>query len=213
MAIVWPCSLSVDQYEAAGREVTVPAADCPVCRVVMGSWSGYWRTVREAAHDARIFIARARCRLCEATHALLPAFVAYKRLYSVQEMGGVICDVVEGSGGVRPAARRRAIPHTTARGWVRRFGVRAPDLAASFVALAIDLGSEAIRPIANTASFALAAMKRAFRAACGMPGWINLTLWHFVSAVTTGSFIATNTTSPYLIVGRRYFMAPIPIGT
>ncbi len=29
MAIVWPCSLSVDPYEAAGREVTVPAGASP----------------------------------------------------------------------------------------------------------------------------------------------------------------------------------------
>ena len=44
---------------------------------------------------------------------------------------------------VRPAAARRAVPHTTARGWVRRFRRRAPELGAGFAALAVELGADA----------------------------------------------------------------------
>jgi hypothetical protein len=44
---------------------------------------------------------------------------------------------------VRPAAARRAVPYTTARGWVRRFRRRAPELGAGFPALAVELGADA----------------------------------------------------------------------
>jgi hypothetical protein len=36
MAIVLPCTLSVDAYSAAGREVEVPRAQCPDCSEPMG---------------------------------------------------------------------------------------------------------------------------------------------------------------------------------
>jgi hypothetical protein len=39
---------------------------------------------------------------------------------------------------VRPEAARAGVPHTTARGWVRRFGVHAPELGVAFAALAAE---------------------------------------------------------------------------
>ena len=102
------------------------------------------------------------------------------------------------------------VPHTTARGWVRRFSGRAVELGVGFAALAVDLGGGAIRPPAEAGRFALAAIRAAFEAAAGLPGWLALGRWRFASAVSGGRLIAANTSSPCLIVGRRRFMPPVP---
>ena len=72
MAIVWPCSLSVDEYLAAGRNLKVPRPNCPTCELAMVFWSGYTRVLRVAGRDQRLWVRRARCRGCESTHDLLP---------------------------------------------------------------------------------------------------------------------------------------------
>jgi hypothetical protein len=80
----------------------------------------------------------------------------------------------------------------------------------AFAALAVELGGEPIRPAADAGRFALAAIGAAFASACALPGWAGLDLWRFASAVTGGKLIAANITSPWLIVGRRRFMPPVP---
>ena len=123
MAIVWPCPLSVDAYARAGRQVVVPRPDCQTCGTAMTFWSGYWRHVRAAGGRCRrIFVPRARCVGCAATHALLPGFVLAHRVDEVDTVGAVLEQVSGGAGGVRPEAERAGVPHTTARGWVRRLG-------------------------------------------------------------------------------------------
>ncbi len=214
MAIVWPCPLSVDAYAAAGREVEFPRPDCPSCAGLLVFWSGYRRYVRAGGRCRRIFVPRLRCGRCRVTHALLPAFVLAWRLDAAEAIGTVIGTVIAGvgggAGGVRPAAAGLEVPYTTARGWARRFAVRAPELGVVFAALAVELGGEAIRPPADPGRFALAAISAAFDAACCLPGWLALGVWRFASAVSGGRLIAANKSSPYLIVGRRRFMPPIP---
>jgi len=209
MAIVWPCSLSVDAYAATGRDVEFPRPDCPSCSRPMTFWSGYRRSVREAGLCQQIFVPRVRCRHCAGTHVLLPCFVLTGRLDVVETIGTVLNDVLEGPDGVRPSAGRVDVPHTTARGWVRRFSARAVNLAVSFAALAVELGGEAIRPFADPARHAIYAIRAAFRAASALPGWASVGPWRFVSAVSGGRLITTNTNSPYLVVGKRRFMPPV----
>ena len=132
------------------------------------------------------------------------------RLDVAETVGAVIEQVAGGACGVRPAAARAGVPYTTARGWVRRFADRAPGIGAGFAALAVDLGGDAIRPAAEAGRFALAAISAAFGAATGLPGWLALGLWRFASSVSGGRLIAANTISPYLIVGSRRFMPPVP---
>ena len=153
---------------------------------------------------------RLRCGRCRVTHALLPAFVLAWRVDAAEAIGTVIAGVAGGAGGVRPAAARLGIPYTTARGWCRRFGARAPRLGVAFAALAAELGGEPVRPAADAGAFALAAIGAAFDAAACLPGWPALGAWRFASAVTGGRLIAANTGSPWLIVGRRRFMPPVP---
>jgi hypothetical protein len=142
------------------------------------------------------------------THALLPAFVLAWRLDVVESAGAVIGQVARGGCGVRPAAAAAGVPYTTARGWARRFAGRAGELAVSFSALAVELGGEVVRPQPDRRRHAVAAIAAAFTAAAELPGWAVLGRWRFASAVTGGSLIAANATSPFLTIGRRRFMPP-----
>ncbi len=56
----------------------------------------------------------------------------------------------------------------------------------------------------------MAAIRVAFAAAAALPGWAGLGAWRFASAVSGGTLIAANTTSPFLMVGKRRFMPPVP---
>jgi hypothetical protein len=210
VAIVWPCPLPVDAYVAAGRQVEVPRPVCPSCAGPLVFWSGYWRHVRAAGRCRKMFVPRLRCGTCRVSHALLPAFVLAWRLDVAEAVGVVLGQVVGGGCGVRPAAARAGVPYTTARGWVRRFRARAPELGTGFAALAVELGGEAIRPAAEAGRFALAALGAAFDAAAGLPGWLRLGAWRFASSVSGGRLIAANTGSPFLVVGKRRFMPPVP---
>src|ERR1019366_6501681 len=160
VSIVWPCPLPAGVYAAAGREGEFPRPDCPSCAVPMVFWSGYRRYVRDSGICVRIFVPRVRCGPCEVSHALLPAFVLARRLDVAEVIGKVVGEVAGGGCGVRPAAERAGVPYTTARGWVRRFGVRARGLGVAFAALAVELGGDAIRPPADAGRFAVAASGR-----------------------------------------------------
>lgn len=211
VAIVWPCLLSVDEYAAAGRGVEVPRLDCPRCAGATTRWSGYQRFVRAEGLARAIFVPRVRCGRCGQTNAVLPAFLLVGRLDAVESIGEVIERVVTGAAGVRPVAARVEVPHTTARGWVRRFAGRARRLAVAFAALAVELGAEVVAAaVSDAARHALAAVAAAFEVACSLPGWAALGRWRFASAVSGGTVIGTNTNSPYLVVGSRRFMPPVP---
>jgi len=210
VAIVWPCPLPVDAYVAAGRKVQVPRPACPSCAGSLVFWSGYWRHIRAAGRCRKMFVPRLRCAPCRVSHALLPAFVLAWRLDVAETVGTVIGEVADQAGGVRPAAAWAGVPHTTARGWVRRFTGRGDELGVAFAALAVDLGGEAIRPPAEAGRFALAAITAAFDAASALPGWLAVGRWRFASAVSGGRLIAANTISPFLVVGKRRFMPPVP---
>jgi hypothetical protein len=176
----------------------------------MTFWSGCRRWVRDRCCCRRIFVPRLRCGPCRVSHALLPAFVLARRLDTAETIGGVLAAVAAGRCGVRPAAERAGVAHTTARGWWRRFAARAPVLGTGFAALAVELGGEAITPPAGAARFAAAAAGAAFAAAAGLPGWAPLGAWRFASAVTGGTMLAASTPAPWFVVGGRRFMPPVP---
>jgi len=77
--------------------------------------------VREAGLCHKIFVPRLRCGRCAVTHVLLPCFVLAGRLDVAETIGTVLEEVVDGPGGVRPAAARVDVFHSTARSWLRRF--------------------------------------------------------------------------------------------
>ncbi len=210
MAMVLPLSVSVESYAAAGRDVEIEVPCCPDCASSMKRWSGYWRFVRQGATCVKVFVARARCSSCATTHALLPAFCVLGRLDTAEVIGAVIEAVCAGPSGIRPAALSAGVPHTTARGWVRAFGRNSGRLWAAFSALAIELAGDVVSVGADLRAGALDAIRASWDAARALPGWGALSFWRFCSAVCGGSFLASNTNSPYLFVGRRRFMPPVP---
>ena len=165
VAIVWPCLLSVDEYVALGRDVEVPRPECPGCAGAMSFWSGYERSVRCGGPCLKLWVRRARCVPCRASHALLPSFCLVGRLDVVEVIGEAVAAVVVGVGvGVRTVAARLNVPHTTARDWVRRFLRRAGLLAAGFAAVVVEVsGLAPVLPI-EPAGRALDAIASAFAA-------------------------------------------------
>lgn len=210
VAIVWPCSLSVDEYRAAGSDVAVPRPDCPSCSVPMMFWSSYTRSVREGGLCHRLRLRRARCGPCRRSHALVPSFCAVGRLDVIDTIGAVVTAVVTGAGGVRPAAVRADIAHTTARDWVRRFGRRAGQLAAVFAALVVELSGLAPRPPADVERGALWLMAAARVEARSRHGPGVAALWPFVNLVCGGAMLAATTDPLSIMVGIRRFMPPVP---
>jgi hypothetical protein len=174
-------------------------------------WSFYRRHVRVPGRCLQILVRRARCRACSVTHALVPSFVLLQRLDVTETIGEVIEQVLDRRSGVRPAAARLEVPHTTARGWLRRFVARARALAVSFAALSVELGAEPTAPLSDSTRDALCAVRSAFEAASSLPGWQLVGLWRFASAVSGGCLLSANTSSPYLVIGRRRFMPPVPL--
>jgi len=125
--------LGVEQYAAAGRRVEIPRLDCPGCGRAMGWWSGYVRWVRVQGRVWRVWVRRARCAPCRVTHALLPSFVLARRVDAVEVIGAALERAAAGVG-LRPIAAWLGVPHSTVRGWRRRFVRRAGLLAAWRVA-------------------------------------------------------------------------------
>ena len=86
MAIVWPTALGVEQYAAAGRNIDVPRLGCPGCKEPMSYWGWYRRDLRVGRSQA-LLVRRQRCRACQASHAVLPSFVAHGRLDAIGVIG------------------------------------------------------------------------------------------------------------------------------
>ena len=147
MAIVWPCSLSVDEYVAAGREVEVPRADCPSCSEPMTFWSGYWRFVRhEAGRASKIWVRRGRVRAVRGDPCPAPGVRGDRTAStSVETIGAVLETVIAWRRRGPPGGRAsRGPPHHGAGLACGAFGRRAAALAVAFAALAVELGGEAV---------------------------------------------------------------------
>lgn len=212
MAIVWPCPLSVDEYLAAARTVSVPRPDCPSCTTTMSFWSGYTRSVRHGGRCHKLWVRRARCRRCRASHALVPSFCLVGRLDVVEVVGELIAEVVGGGRGVRPPAKRIDVPHTTARDWVRRFTRRAGLLAAVFAAAVVEVSGIAPALTFELPRQALEAIEAAFDAVRCRGGPALAGLWTFAGLVTGGGLLGTTTNPPWFVLGKRRFIAPVPKG-
>ncbi len=208
MAIVWPCPLSVEEYEAAGRDVEVPRPDCPACSAPMIFWSGYLRNVRDDV-DRRIWVRRSKCLPCRTSHCLLPAFCLLRRLYSVEVIGAALAKVVAGAL-TREVAEAIASPYTTLRDWRRRHRLRAPVLAAGFAALAVELGSGAPDLAAEPERAALEALGWAWARARARFGAAVAGLWRFWALVSGGEALSTTTDTPWTSTAGRRLIPPVP---
>ena len=147
MAIVLPCPMTVHAYAAAGRELEFPRPDCPSCSQAMSFWGFYSRPVR-VGEEIRVLVRRARCARCATSHALLPDFVLLGRLDGLEVVGSALEQIAAGAG-TRQVAGHTGVPHTTVRGWRRRFAARAGMLTAGFLAATVALGDLVPRLVAG----------------------------------------------------------------
>lgn len=207
VAIVWPCPLDVDEYTAAGRDVEVPRPSCPSCAKPMIFWSGYPRTLR-AGDDRLIWVRRSRCVPCRVSHCLLPAFCLLRRLYGVEVIGPALKAILDGAL-TKTVADDGGSPYTTVRDWRRRHRERAPVLAAGFAALAVELGGGAPELASVPERAALQALDRAWAVARSrfdaVPG-----RWRFWSVVSGGEALGTTTDTPWISLGGRRLIPPVP---
>jgi hypothetical protein len=177
----------------------------------MGWWAGYERSVRVAGRCWRLWLPRARCSSCGVSHVLVPSFLLVGRLDVADSVGVVLEAVTGGVSGVRPAAARVDVPHTTARDWVRRFAVRAAVSWSGFAALTIELGGDvATRRSSPMVVTTIGVMRDAHRAAVARHEALTGDLWGFVSVVSGGMLIRSNTDPPWRVFGSRRFIPPIP---
>lgn len=111
---------------------------------------------------------------------------------------------------MRPVAARIDVPHSTARGWVRRFARRAAMLAAGFSAVVVELSGLAPTLSVEGAGWALGAIASAFAAMHSRAGPALPGLWPFAGLVTGGRLLAANSDPLSIVIGRRRFMPPVP---
>ncbi|HZK74455.1 MAG TPA: DUF6431 domain-containing protein [Clostridia bacterium] len=187
--------MTVHAYAAARRDVEVPRPDCPTCSAPMSFWGYYSRPVR-VGEELRVLVRRARCAECAVSHALLPDFAVPGRLDGVEVIGAAIEEMATGAGA-RAAARRAGVPHTTARGWRRRFLARAVILATGFLAATVALGDLVPRSEAGAIPSALSAMRSAV-AAARRRLTANGSDWRIALCIVGGHLLSTNTNPPFL---------------
>lgn len=196
MAIVWPTELDVDGYVAAGRQVEVARPDCPECTKAMRFWGWYVRPVRVSAEVVhRLQVRRARCGACRRSHALLPSFLAWGRLDSVEVIGPALEAMCSGAGA-RGVARSLARGRSTVRDWRRRFARRAGLLAVGFCRYVVAVGGLAPCLSGPPEEVAVAAIRAAWQAARRRFKGVGA-LWRTANAVVGGHLLSANMDPPW----------------
>jgi len=196
LSIVWPCGLDVSAYLALGRQVEVGEHACPDCGRQLNRWGGYWRWIRGPGTE-RLWIRRGRCSRCRRSHALLPDFLLERRLDHVEVIGrALVLGIVIGLG-MRSVADQVGVPMTTARGWRRRFRVRAPALTVAIVALAVHLDPAAVLLDGDDGeTAAIQALGAAWQRARRRFSDPIPRLWRFWSLISGGQALGTNRSPP-----------------
>ena len=195
LSIVWRCALDVSAYVALGRQVEVGEHACPDCGRRLNRWGGYWRWLRSSG-TLRLWIRRGRCSSCRRSHALLPDFLLERRLDEVEVIGrALVLDIVIGLG-MRQVANQVNVPMTTARGWRRRFRVRAAMLTAAFVAIAVHLDPAAVLMEGDAEPAAIQAIGAVWQRARRRFGGRIPSVWRFWSLISGGKALGTNRSPP-----------------
>lgn len=179
-----------------------------MCGQRLAGWGGYWRWVR-GPRTEHVWIRRGRCTGCRRSHALLPDFLLAHRLDEVEVIGRSLTLHVSGVS-MRGVAEQLAVPLTTARGWQRRFQIRAPALAATFVAFAIRLDPAAVLLATNGEVAALEALGAAWQRARARFEHRVPPIWRFWSFISGGYALGTNRSPPTTQRLGGGWMAPSP---
>jgi hypothetical protein len=132
------------------------------------------------------------------------------RLYGAEVVGGALAAVVNLGCSVRVVADRLRAAYTTVRDWLRRFRRRAALLAAGFSALVVEIGGVAPRLPEEAGRAALAAVGWVWLAARLRAGPAVGGCWSVASLVTGGGLLAANSDTPWIVLGKRRWIPPVP---
>ncbi len=153
------------------------------------------RVLRDRGGGVLLRPRRSRCVACLVSHVLLPTVALLRR----RDLGEVIGEAlharfVDGKSREKVAAVAGVHPDT-ARGWLRRFVERAPEIRVCFTELAhrLDAGLGAIEARGSPAADALEAIGAAAGAATRRLG--PAPLWGFVAGAS-GGLLLCNTNCP-----------------
>lgn len=127
--------------EAAGRLLRAGKMACPTCAGRLRVWTAArTRAVTADGGRAELTPDRGRCRGCNATHVVLPAWYVPRRSYTVEVVGRVLL------AGARTESRHRVaerlgVPVGTVASWL----TAARKAAASLVRHAYEVAQHAVR--------------------------------------------------------------------
>jgi hypothetical protein len=117
--------------DAAGAAAALAGGQlaCPCGQGRLALWGRARQRVIELPGGvwARLRPARARCRACGRTQALLPGWCAPRRAHGIAVIATAAAAALEGTG-CRVIAARLGVPAGTVRGWLRRLRARAEPL-------------------------------------------------------------------------------------
>ncbi len=178
----------VDRVEA---DLTGGQVECPDCFGVLRPWGhARARVLRGEDRSAALRPRRGRCASCLVTQVLLPDCCLGRRRDRVEVMGAAL--VAKASGeGYRRIAERIDVPAGTVRGWLRRFGAIAAQVAAHFTVWAyrLDPAQVPIGPAGSEVADAVEAIGMAARAASLRFG--PRPPWGWAAAMSGGWLLAT----------------------
>lgn len=153
------------------------------------------RLLRDRGRVLAVRPRRARCASCLVTHVLLPTVALLRRRDLAEVIGEALhARFVERKSRAEVTSGAR-VPRDTARGWLRRFAARAPEIRELFTTWAyhFDAGLGAIEARGSPQADALEAIGVAAAAATRRLG--PSPLWSFVAGVS-GGLLLCNTSCP-----------------
>jgi Homeodomain-like domain len=170
----------------------------PGCGGVLGPWGwarSRWRRGRGGVQQ-RLRPRRSRCRVCRATHVLLPVSGLLRRVDLVEVIGAALLARAR-QVSLRQIAAELGVPLSTVRGWLGRFAERAALIAGHFARLAAWLDPSAVvsEPRGSPLVGAVEAIGVAAVAAARRLG-AHTGPFEFASGATGGRLLA-NTNAPF----------------
>jgi hypothetical protein len=188
-----------DDYDRTEHDLVAGELACPDCEGELRPWGpARPRWLRTRFDARRLRPRRACCRVCGATHVLLPGVMLARRADAIEVIGAALVAAAAGEGH-RSIAARLGRPAATVRGWLRRFVARAEQTVAHAVGWVyrLDLGAFRVEPTqgASPIQTALELLGRVAAAVGRSLGPVRCR-WQVVAALCSGRLLA-NTSCPY----------------
>lgn len=129
LIIVIPWDESVESYVEAGKEIDAKRPEnCPACKYPrLIFWGGRFRFAMGKERDFRLYVRRVRCRGCEQTHTLLPAFLFRRRIHLAELIVAALKLRFLSDYGVRSTAKELNLSRSAVRRWLGKFAESTPS--------------------------------------------------------------------------------------